>query len=152
MNRWLGIDHGTKRIGIAVGNDADRVATPLAVIPASPLSDVLREIFRYLEEYQAAGIVVGWPLNMDSTVGPQAELARMLALELALRTQADVRMWDERLSSFAADQALAGHFTRKKKKARQDAVAAAAMLQDFFAGDGPQKAPRPGELGCQPLM
>ncbi|MCD6304226.1 MAG: Holliday junction resolvase RuvX, partial [Planctomycetes bacterium] len=74
--------------------------------------------------------------------GPQGRLAREFAAELAERTGLDVRLWDERLSSFAADEALAGLLTRKKRKARQDAVAAAEILRHFLAAGGPQTARR----------
>ena len=94
-------------------------------------------------EYDVVGIVVGFPLNMDDSEGPQAKLARQMAAELAEATGLDVRLWDERLSSFAADQLLAGKYTRKQKKARQDAVAAASMLTDFLASSGPERAIRP---------
>ena len=83
---------------------------------------------------------------MDDTEGPQGKLARAMASRLAEATSLDVRLWDERLSSFAADQALAGKFTRKKKRARQDAVAATAILQDFLSTGGPESAPRPDEI------
>ncbi len=145
MARWLGLDHGTRRIGLAVGEMTTGIATPLAVIPAEPLDEVIRRVLDLAEQYGAAGIVVGWPLNMDDTEGDQARLARRMARDIADATHLVVRIWDERLSSFAADQALAGHLTRKQKKARQDAVAAASMLEDFLACDGPSKALSPEE-------
>lgn len=146
MGRWLGIDYGSKRIGIAMGSSEDRIASPLEVIPAEPHRLALDRIRKFAADYTAAGIVVGWPLNMDDTEGPQGKLVRDIALELAASTGLDVRLWDERLSSFQADQELAGLFTRKKKKQRQDAFAAAAILRDFFASDGPSTAQRPGDI------
>ncbi len=139
--RWLGIDHGTKRIGVAAGSTADGIATPVTVLPAAPFNDALARIAELAAEYEAEGIVVGLPLNMDDTEGPQARLARDAARSIAEATGRDVRMWDERLSSFEADQALAGTMTRRQRKARQDAVAAAAMLQDFLSSGGPDAAP-----------
>ncbi len=147
MTRWLGIDHGEKRIGLAAGNSRDGIASPLSVIAATPHARAIADIKAVIAEYGSEGIVVGWPLNMDDSEGPQGRLARRMALELARQTHLDVRMWDERLSSFAADDALAGLLTRKKRKQRQDAVAAAVILQDFFARGGPESAPRPEELG-----
>jgi putative Holliday junction resolvase len=147
MGRWLGIDPGTKRIGVAAGRTADGIASPVAVLPAEPLEAAIEEIRRLAEDYGAEGVAVGWPLNMDDTEGPQGRLARAMACRLAEATGLDVRLWDERLSSFAADEALAGSYTRKQRKARQDAVAAAAMLHDFLAADGPEVAPRPEEAG-----
>ncbi|HOF17562.1 MAG TPA: Holliday junction resolvase RuvX [Phycisphaerae bacterium] len=146
MSRWIGIDHGTKRIGLAAGDTAGGIATPLDVIPAEPLDQAIRKILQRAEEYHATGIVVGWPLNMDDTEGPQGKLVREVAAKIESATGLDVRLWDERLSSFQADQALAGKLTRKKKKARQDAVAAAAILQDFLSCGGPEGAPKPNEI------
>ncbi len=150
MARWLGIDHGTRRIGVAVGSTDAAVASPVEVLPAAPAGQARRRIAEIVAEYEADGVVVGWPLNMDDTEGPQGRLARAMAAELAEATGLDVRLWDERLSSFAADQALAGSYTRKQKRARQDAVAAAAILQDFLASDGPANAPRPADVPKAP--
>ena len=144
MGRWLGIDHGTRRIGVAVGSTSDGVATPLTVIEAASIRRAAERIRRLADEYGAEGIVVGWPLNMDDTEGPQAKLARAAAADLAEATGMDVRLWDERLSSFAADELLAGTLSRKKVRHWQDAVSAAAILRDFLASGGPQAAPASG--------
>ena len=142
MPRWLGIDQGAKRIGVAAGSTGDCIASPLKVISAVPLAAAIDQIIHLAKEYDVAGIVVGWPLNMDDTQGPQALVAQELAVQLAKATGLDVRMWDERLSSFTADQSIAGLYTRDQKKARQDAVAAAVILKDFLQADGPAVAPR----------
>jgi len=147
VGRWLGIDHGTQRLGLAVGSDSDGIASPLEVIPATVAQDVLTQLARVVADYDITGLVVGWPLNMDDTEGPQAKSARTFAIQLKEHFGLDVRMWDERLSSFEADRALAGQLTRKKRKARQDAIAAAAFLQDFLNSGGPHGAPTPEELG-----
>lgn len=140
MARWLGIDHGTKRIGVAVGETASGIATPVEQLSAD--ADAAR-FAGLAAEYGAAGVVVGWPLNADGSEGRQGRLARKFAAALAEETHLDVRLWDERLSSFEADQRLRGHFTRRQKKSRHDAVAAAAFLGDFLARGGPESAPRP---------
>lgn len=131
--RYLGVDHGTRRMGLAVGALPLQVATPLAVVPAQPEAAAIERIVAAAREYDVAAVVVGLPLNMDDTVGPQAKLALEMVKQLRLQLEMPVRTWDERLSSFAADQALAGQYTRKQKKARQDAVAAAEMLSEFLA-------------------
>ena len=146
MGRWLGIDHGSKRIGVAVGDTSSAIAVPLTVLDGADFNQVAEQIVRITDEHDASAVVVGWPLNMDDTEGPQGKTAREFAANLAEHTDLDVRLWDERLSSFQADQALAGAFTRKQKKARQDAVAAAVILQDFLSSGGPQGAPRPDEV------
>ena len=75
MPRWLGVDHGTKRIGLAVGDTADGIVTPLAVLAAEPLAAVIDQIRRTVEQYDAVGVVVGWPINMDDSAGPPARAA-----------------------------------------------------------------------------
>ncbi len=150
MPRWLGIDHGTKRIGVAVGGTEDALAGPVEMIPARPAEPARTRIAQIAAEYGCAGIVVGWPLNMDDTEGPQGTLARQFAATLADETGLDVRLWDERLSSFHADQALAQTYTRKKKRARQDAIAAAAILQDFLNAGAPDDAPTPHSASAPP--
>lgn len=145
MSCWLGIDHGTKRIGVAVGDTASKIATPLEVLAAAPQERAIERIGELARQYQAEGIVVGLPLNMDGSEGPQAALARRMAGQIAGALGLPVRLFDERLSSFAADQALSGLLTRGKKKARQDAVAAAAMLHDFLAAGCPPTQPNPNQ-------
>lgn len=143
MGSWLGIDLGSKRIGIAVGDTSSGIATPQSIINAVNEQQDFQRIVEIANEYHVEGIVMGWPLNMDDSEGPQGKLTRETARRLADTTGMDVRMWDERLSSFTADQSLAGMLTRKKKRARQDAVAAACILQDFLASGGPDSAPKP---------
>ena len=142
MARWLGIDHGVKRIGVAVGDTVSRIASPVELLLAGAV-DVPARIAELAEEYAAVGVVVGWPLNADGSEGRQSRLAQRFAATVVDRTHLDVRLWDERLSSFQADRQLQGRLTRKKKKRRHDALAAAVMLGDFLALDGPDSAPRP---------
>lgn len=143
----MSIDYGTVRIGVAIGNTTDGIASPIEVVAAQPVERAIARIKELISEYGVEGMVVGWPLNMDDSEGPQAQVSRAIALVLAETTGLDVRLWDERLSSFEADQKLAGLMTRKKKKAHQDAVAAAAILNDFFQAGGPNSgATRPGEV------
>ena len=136
MTRWLGVDHGTKRVGLAVSDSAGAVVSPLAAVTAEPRKRLFHRIAEVAADYGAAGIVVGWPINMDGTEGSQGKLARDFAGELAAATGLDVRLWDERLTTMSADDKLAGHYTRKQTKARRDAVAAAVILQDFLAAGG----------------
>jgi len=141
MARWLGLDHGTKRIGIAVGDAATRVASPVGLLLANS-ADLAAQIAELVGRYDAVGIVVGWPINDDGSEGPQARQARLFAVDLSGQIGVDVRLWDERLSSFEADQRLKGLLTRRQKRRRHDAVAAGAFLEDFLARGGPAAAPR----------
>ncbi len=136
MTRWLGIDHGTKRVGLAVGDTVLKLASPLTVLDAGTEAVTLDRIAEIAAEHGADGVVVGLPINMDDTEGPQAAKTRAFARRLAERLDVTIRLWDERLSSFQADQALAGQLTRGKRRARQDAIAAAVILQEFLTAGG----------------
>ncbi len=147
MGRWLAIDLGAQRTGLAIGDTLDGIATPLDVLDGKSIEDIIEHVRRVIADYRITGLVMGWPLNMDDTEGPQGRLSRKVAFQLGQVLGMDVRMWDERLSSFSADQALAGQLTRKKRKGRQDAIAAATFLQDFLAAGADAVAQKPDDLG-----
>jgi len=133
MATLLGIDYGTKRIGLAVGDEETRLPTPIKTIVESGPSRQIQAVARVAEEYGATGFVLGLPLNMNDTEGPQAKTVRTFGDQLAAHTRKPVHYVDERLSSFAADDLLRGaELTRKKKKGVQDAVAATVILQNYF--------------------
>jgi putative Holliday junction resolvase len=140
--RYLGVDLGTRRIGLAISEPNTGVVSPLSVINTrDSLDDNASAILQVAEEYGAGGIVIGLPLNMDGTEGPQARLSKQLAevIRKACQVQAEtsamaVHLHDERLTSHAADRRLLDRdLTRKKKKARQDAVAAQVLLESFLS-------------------
>jgi putative Holliday junction resolvase len=147
MGRWLAIDLGAQRTGLAIGDTADGIATPLEVLDGKSIDEIIDRVRTVIDDYTITGLVMGWPLNMDDTEGPQGKLSRQVAFQLAQVLGIDVRMWDERLSSFSADQALAGQLTRKKRKGRQDAIAAATFLQDFLTAGADAVAQKPEDLG-----
>src|SRR5262249_23666795 len=107
MPRYLGIDYGTKRIGLAVSDDAGRIAMPVDVIAGTgdPLRDA-QAVAAAAEDHEGEHFIVGLPLNMDGTEGPQARLTRRFAGELARRSGRPVDFQDERLSSAAADSLI----------------------------------------------
>ncbi|HPD28602.1 MAG TPA: Holliday junction resolvase RuvX [Phycisphaerae bacterium] len=139
--RYLGVDLGTKRIGLAISDPHTGVVSPLSVINTrAGLEQNASAIIDVAEEYDAGGIVIGLPLNMDGTEGPQARLSKQLAEAIRKACQArrnaatiTVHLHDERLTSHAADRRLLGRdLTRKKKKNRQDAIAAQVLLESFL--------------------
>ena len=136
MTRYLGIDYGTKRIGLAVGDDVSRIASPVEMVPAtgSP-ADHATAVLRVADDYGVDAFVVGLPMNMDDSEGPQARLTRNFGDAVAAATGKPVHYFDERLSSLAADELLQpAELTRKKKKKRRDSVAAQVILQGFLEG------------------
>jgi putative Holliday junction resolvase len=134
MSRYLGIDYGSKRIGVAVGESTSRIASPVATVEGKPrLADQLDVVLRYAAEYGVDAFVVGLPLNMDDSEGPQAKVTRAFGDELAKRSGQPVHYFDERLSSAAADELLEpAQLSRKKRRVRQDRVAAQVILQAFL--------------------
>jgi putative Holliday junction resolvase len=135
--RYLAIDPGAKRTGLALGDDITKVASPLTVVEAADAAQRLAGIERQIAEQGPDALVVGLPLNMDGSEGPAAEAARQFAATLRARTGLAVHLVDERLSSEAAnDQMRQSGLTRGQKKSRRDALAAATILRDFFSQRG----------------
>lgn len=133
--RFVGLDIGAKRTGVAVGDDESGLAMPAALVEA-PLGDRARwldAIARVVEEHRSEAVVVGLPLNMDGSEGPAAAQAKQLAEELAQALGLPAHLQDERLTTDQARQTLArSGLTHSRKKRRKDALAAAHMLQTFL--------------------
>lgn len=133
--RTLAIDYGLRRIGLALSDESGRLASPLEVIEVSSPEMAVKRVAEIALKEDAKRLAVGLPLNMDDSVGPAAKEAIRWGKELAAACKLPVVFLDERLSSFAADQLLRGQrLTRKGKKRRQDALAAADFLQGFLDG------------------
>ena len=132
--RFCGVDYGTKRIGLAVADPGGSIASPLTTLAVrGGLEDQVRAIMAAVQEYEVDEWVVGLPLNMDDTEGPQAKIVRSFARRLESLSCQTVHLWDERLSSRMADDFLRPvELTRRKHKARRDRVAAQIILQTFL--------------------
>ncbi|HEY80767.1 MAG TPA: Holliday junction resolvase RuvX [Caldilineae bacterium] len=132
MTIWLALDIGDRRIGLAVGSDQARLARPLRVITRGSKEQDFEAITRAVQEVGAEALLVGLPLNMDGSEGPQAKRVRKYAERLRRRLHLPLRYHDERLSSFVADQILAEKPRKKDRRQPNDAIAAAAILQSFL--------------------
>ncbi len=131
--RYLAIDYGDKRTGLAVGSDTTGIVTPVGVIVATTFGEFMRLIAIAVVEHGPDELVIGLPLNMNGTEGPRAGSARALKGFIEQRYGIPVNMADERLSSFAADQQMSqSGLTHGKKKARRDSLAAAAILRGYL--------------------
>jgi len=129
--RYLAIDYGDKRTGLAICDPAETIASPLTVIHGQ--KELPKKIADIVETENVEAIVLGLPLNMDGSTGPQAELVFKFADRLKAHLDIPIHFQDERLSSFSAEEKLSRtEFTRKKKKKRLDAIAAAEILQAFL--------------------
>jgi len=137
--RYLAIDYGTKRTGLAICDAAETIASPLTVLHGQ--KELLDKIAEIVKTENVEAIVLGLPLNMSGTESSQTKLALKFAEQLKNRLPVPIHLQDERLSSFSAEEKLApAEFTRSKKKKRIDAVAAAEILEAFLeqkaAGSG----------------
>jgi putative Holliday junction resolvase len=129
--RYLAIDYGDKRTGLAICDPAETIASPLAVIEGQ--KDLTKKIAEVVRTENVEAIVLGLPLNMDDSQGFQAKKVLQFADRLKKLLDIPIHFQDERLSSFSAEQKLASaEFTRGKKKKRLDAVAAAQILEAFL--------------------
>jgi putative Holliday junction resolvase len=138
--RTLAIDLGTRRVGFALSDEGGRYATPFEVAEVTALEQATARALAIIVREGVERIVVGLPLNMDDSIGPMARQAAMWGRELATQSGKPVIFVDERLSSFQAEQDLIDRkrggekITRKGKKQRLDALAAAGFLQAFLDG------------------
>ncbi|HIA71900.1 MAG TPA: Holliday junction resolvase RuvX [Phycisphaerales bacterium] len=132
--RFLAIDLGDKRTGIAVGDDELRMAQPVCVLEI-PIGELLiNAILKTIEEQGVDALVIGLPLNMDGTPGQRVVITKAFASNLEIATNMQLYFQDERLTSSAAEEKLSGSGkTHKQKKKIRDALAAAEILNDFLA-------------------
>lgn len=131
--RILGLDIGSKRIGVAISDELGLTAQGLeTVMCTNPDADVQR-LSDIAHQYGVEEIVVGMPYNMNGTAGPQVEKVRRLVSRLEEAVDVPVREWDERLSSVAAERALLeADLSRAKRRKLMDKVAAVIILQGYL--------------------
>ena len=136
--RLLGIDHGTKTLGIAVSNSDWTIATSVSTIKRNKLNSDIKQLISIFDQYQITGIVMGWPLNMDGSVGPRCDSVRDFIISLLSIVDLPVLLQDERLSTMAVERPMINEdLSRKKRKLRKDYLAASWILQTAL--DGLQK-------------
>ncbi len=129
--RYLAIDYGTRRTGLAICDPGETIVSPLTVLQNRDL--LLEKIAQIVENENVEAVVIGLPLNMDGSEGPQAQLVKKFAAPLQASLNIPILFQDERLSSFGAEEKLApANLTRGKMKERLDAVAAAEILGAFL--------------------
>jgi putative Holliday junction resolvase len=141
--RTLAIDLGSRRVGLALSDEGAHLATPLAVLTVVSPESAQATVLEVIRREDVRRIVLGLPLNMDDTLGDAARQTITWGKNLAAASGLPVLFVDERLSSFEAEQQLiarkrAGEkLTRRSKKERLDAIAAAGFLQAFLDGKLP---------------
>ena len=131
--RVLALDHGSKRIGVAVSDELKMIAQPLEFIPAEPLADFLTRLKELLREKEVELILVGMPRNMDGSYGPAALKVQVFVAALTGEVTVPIKTWDERLTSAQANRILIESKVRRgKRREKVDKTAAAILLQSYL--------------------
>jgi putative holliday junction resolvase len=133
--RTLGLDLGKKTLGVAVSDELGWTAQGLETIAIDEERGEygLKRLREIIDEYQVGTIVVGFPKNMNGTIGPRAEASQRFAELLKREFSLPVILWDERLSTMAAERMLiAADLSRKKRRQVIDKMAAVVILQSYL--------------------
>ena len=129
----LALDPGTKLIGIAISDINKKIATPMKVLEFKKYNDLKEKLLNIIIERKVGGIVIGNPINMDGSIGPRSQSSNSLADNLSLDLKLPILLWDERLSTSAAEKLLIeADLSRKKRSAIIDKIAASFILQGYL--------------------
>ena len=138
MTRLIGLDHGSRRIGVAIGDTETRLAFARPAIQRSNAEEDIRAIGQLAQSEGAAVVVLGLPRNMDGSEGQQAAAARDFGEQLAA-TGLVVELQDERLTSWQAAEQIGPRRGRERRSGELDSAAARLILQEYLDADA-----RPG--------
>lgn len=140
VTRYLGVDLGTRRIGVALSDELGLTAQALPTLEPRTEDDAVDAIRALIDRHGVREVVVGLPKNMNGTIGPAAEKALAFARRLEESGDAKVTLWDERLTSRAAERLLIEADVRRAKRRRAlDQMAAVLILQGFLDRSRVQK-------------
>ena len=129
-SRLLGIDLGTKKIGIAISDYSQKIATPLQILDKSKQGKLIDELESIIAEYDIRGIIIGNPINMDGTYGKSSQSAKDIAINISNKIDIPVSLWDERLSTVGAFNLSSELDINVSKREKDiDKFAAAFILQ-----------------------
>jgi putative holliday junction resolvase len=132
--RILALDYGTKRIGVALSDELGWTAQPLETLNRRTLDRDIAHIADLVRTYEARQVLLGFPLQLDGRVGPAIEAMREFQARLEEGVSVPVILWDERLTTKAAEDLLiAADVSRKKRKGVVDRIAASILLQSYLA-------------------
>ena len=131
--RLLGVDHGTRRVGVAVSDGLQMTARARGFLDGSDPVGVVDAVAAMAMAEEVVAVVVGLPLNMNGSEGPKAQQAQAFASALRAKLSVPVHLWDERLTTRQADRyMIAADLSRKKRRRRIDGLAAQILLQSYL--------------------
>ncbi len=131
--RILALDHGTRRVGVAVSDELKMIATPLEYIAPEPFADFLARLKQILAEKEVELILIGLPRNMDGSYGPAAQKVQEFVTVLKTELTVPIKTLDERLTTVQANRSLLqANVRRDQRKEKVDKTAAAILLQSYL--------------------
>jgi putative Holliday junction resolvase len=137
-SRILALDYGTKRIGVALSDELGWTAQPLETFERRTLDRDMTHIASLVSTHEVGQVVLGFPLQLDGREGPAVQAMREFAVRLEQTLSVPLVLWDERMTTKAAEDLLiAADVSRKKRKGAVDRIAAAILLQSYLASRGP---------------
>ena len=129
-DRLIGLDLGTKTIGIALSDVSRIIATPYSTIKRVKFKQDAEQLIDIINEHEVAGLILGFPVNLDGTEGPRAQSTRAFARNFLQLKEIPITLWDERLSTVAAERTLLDADASRKRRAEViDKMAASFILQ-----------------------
>jgi putative Holliday junction resolvase len=135
--RLMGLDVGTKTIGLALSDTRLVIASPLETIRRRRFREDIAALFALIDRHEVGGLVIGLPLRMEGGDGPRTQSVRQFARNLLALREMPVAFWDERLSTAAVTREMIAHDMSRKRRAEiVDRVAAAYILQGFLDATG----------------
>ena len=132
MTRWLGLDIGDKRVGIAVSDETGTLARPLFALTRASKKEDFARILALCGDYQIEGIIAGLPKTLRGEEGPQARRVRRYAEELRVSLNLPIEFWDERFSTVGARDLMVAAGRKLSSKGELDAIAASVILQEYL--------------------
>ena len=125
-SRLIGLDLGSKRIGVSICDEKQSIATPFKTINKTNNNDLINELKKIIEENNIKGIVIGYPINMDGSLGPSSQSVSDVSKNIDQNVDVDVCLWDERLSTagaFNLSSQLDVNVSKREKNIDQNAAA-----------------------------
>ena len=131
--RLLGLDVGSKTVGLALSDVSRSIATPLQTLARGKFTEDAKKLLKLAADHDVGALVIGLPINMDGSEGPRCQSVRQFAANLLISQDIDIAFWDERLSTVAAHRVMIeADLSRKRQAEVVDKMAAAVILQGFL--------------------
>lgn len=132
--RLLGLDVGETTIGLALSDAGRMIASPLSTIERTKFTKDMETLKKAIDQHAVCGLVIGYPVNMDGSLGPRTQSTRTFVSNISKHTSLPMLLWDERMSTMAVERMMVDEadMSRKRRSELVDKLAASYMLQGFL--------------------